>query len=103
MVPTPEVIQKFNAVSADYYANSRKEMLPYIPPQTKKLLDLGCNKGAFGYLIKLVFGSEVWGIDLDPDFGEIAKKQLDKVIIGDINIVIHDLPDQYFDCISCND
>ncbi len=98
-----EVIEKFNAVSSDYYADSRKEMLPYIPPQIKRLLDLGCNKGAFGYLIKLLFGAEVWGIDLDKDFGALAQKKLDKVIIGDINVVMSDLPDHYFDCISCND
>jgi 2-polyprenyl-3-methyl-5-hydroxy-6-metoxy-1,4-benzoquinol methylase len=103
MTPTPEIIRKFNAVSSDYYTSSRKEMLPFIPQTTKRLLDLGCNKGAFGYLIKLLYGSEVWGIDLDMGFGAIAEKQLDKVIIGDINVVIHDIPDHYFDCISCND
>jgi 2-polyprenyl-3-methyl-5-hydroxy-6-metoxy-1,4-benzoquinol methylase len=103
MIPTTEVIQKFNAVSSDYYAQSRKEMLPYMPAQVKRLLDLGCNKGAFGFLIKSMLGSEVWGIELNKDFAEIAQKQLNKVIIGDINVVIGDLPDHYFDCISCND
>ena len=80
-----------------------KEMLPFIPSSVKRLLDLGCNKGAFGFLVKSMFGSEVWGIELDKDFAAMAEKQLDTVIIGDINLVINDLPDHYFDCISCND
>jgi 2-polyprenyl-3-methyl-5-hydroxy-6-metoxy-1,4-benzoquinol methylase len=101
-IPT-EVLQSFNAVSPDYFAQSRNEVLPYIPVTVKKLLDLGCNRGAFGFLIKLLFGAEVWGVDYDAEFAEIAKKQLDNVIIGDINVVMTDLPDHYFDCISCND
>ena len=103
MTPTTEIIQKFNEIASDYYAQSRKEMLPYMPVQVTRLLDLGCNKGAFGFLIKSIFGSEVWGIELDADFAEVATKQIDKVIVGDLNAIIPDLPDHYFDCISCND
>ncbi len=103
MIPSAEIIKKFNAVSSDYYEQSRKEMLPFIPTSVKKLLDIGCNKGAFGFLIKSVYGAEVTGIELDSAFASIAAEQLDKVIVGDINIVLKDLPDKYFDCISCND
>jgi len=103
MTPTNDIIQKFNEVSSDYYAQSRKEMLPYMPSQVKRLLDLGCHKGAFGFLIKLLFGAEVWGIELLEDDARKAARQLDKVITGDINIVMSDLPDHYFDCITCND
>jgi 2-polyprenyl-3-methyl-5-hydroxy-6-metoxy-1,4-benzoquinol methylase len=100
---TTEVIEKFNAVAPDYYAQSRKEMLPYIPPSTKRLLDIGCHKGAFGFLIKLLYGAEVWGVELAENDSQIARKQIDNVITGDINVVMKDLPNGYFDCISCND
>jgi 2-polyprenyl-3-methyl-5-hydroxy-6-metoxy-1,4-benzoquinol methylase len=103
MTPTAEVVQKFNEVSSDYYAQARKEMLPYMPQAIKRLLDIGCHKGAFGFLIKNLFGAEIWGIELLDDDGKKAEKQLDKVIIGDVNVVMHDLPDNYFDCITCND
>ena len=103
MIPSNEVIQKFNAVSSDYYSQSRKEMLPFMPATISKLLDLGCHKGSFGFLIKSLFNAEVWGIELDPDSASIAQKQLDTVIVGDINVVMKDIPDHYFDCITCND
>lgn len=98
-----DTIQKFEAVSSDYFAQSRKEMLPYIPAGTKHLLDVGCHKGAFGFLVKSTLGSEVWGIEIDDGDGQAAQKQLDNVIIGDVNVVMNQVPDHYFDCISCND
>src|SRR5437868_13948514 len=103
MTITNEIIQKFEAISSDYFSQSRKEMLPYIPAGTKRLLDIGCHKGAFGFLVKSTLGAEVWGIEIDEADAKIAEKQLDKVISGDVNIVLKDIPDRYFDCISCND
>lgn len=101
--PTNETIQKFNEVSSDYLAQSRREMLPFMPESVDKLLDLGCHKGAFGYLIKLLYGAEVWGIEILSKNAAIAQQQIDKVLVGDINMLAVDLPDNYFDCITCND
>ncbi|MEI8134142.1 MAG: class I SAM-dependent methyltransferase [bacterium] len=100
---TPEILEKFEAVASDYFAQSRKEMLPYVPHTAKTILDIGCNKGAFGFLVKQLYGAEVWGVELDYEFSQIAKKQLDTLINRDINTAIKDLPDAKFDCITCND
>jgi 2-polyprenyl-3-methyl-5-hydroxy-6-metoxy-1,4-benzoquinol methylase len=99
----PEIIEKFNSISSDYFAQSRKEMLPFMPKNINRLLDLGCHKGAFGYLIKLLYGAEVWGIELFEEWATVARQTLDKVIVGDVNTVMNDLPENYFDCITCND
>ncbi len=98
-----EVIQSPNEVTSLYFSQSRSEMLTYIPQGTNRLLDVGCGTGEFGAQLKSIFKCEVWGIELVNEVAVVAKTYLDKVIINDINIAINDLPDAYFDCISCND
>jgi 2-polyprenyl-3-methyl-5-hydroxy-6-metoxy-1,4-benzoquinol methylase len=78
-------------------------MLKFIPESAKKTLDLGCGAGNFSELIKAHFGAECWGIEINAEVAEIAAAKLDKVIIGDVNRCLDDVPDNYFDCIICND
>src|SRR4030067_687595 len=47
--------------------------------------------------------AEVWGIEADSNAAEKAKSKTDKVLHGDVNVLIDDLPDDYFDCIVSND
>ena len=78
-------------------------MLKYIPSDAKRILDVGCGEGNFGCFLKEKNASEVWGIEIVEEAGKIAKGKLDKVLIGDVNSVINDLPDNFFDCIVLND
>ncbi len=89
--------------SARYYENRREPMLNYIPAQVKKTLELGCANGNFSELIKTGFDAECWGVELDSNAAEIAASKLHKVINGDVNQVLKDVPDGYFDCVICND
>lgn len=86
-----------------YYQNPRQEMLKYIPQKREKALEIGCAAGAFGKLLKQEGAHEVWGIELESEAGEQAKKVLDKVLIGDVNLLINDVPKDYFDIIILND
>jgi SAM-dependent methyltransferase len=47
--------------------------------------------------------AEVWGIEIDKQAGSIAQTRIDKVLIGDLSVIIEELPDGYFDCIVFND
>ena len=86
-----------------YYDNVRKEMLKYLPENSKKILDVGCGNGAFASLLKQKNQAEVWGIELMEKEAIIAKEIVDKLFIGNCEKYINDLPNNYFDAIYFND
>jgi len=96
-------LQNLSIKPNGYYNQRRSEMLKYIPQNAKRILDVGCGEGFFGQLIKQKLSAEVWGLELDNKSGSIAQTKIDKVYIGDVNQLLDELPDQYFDCIIFND
>ena len=86
----------------DYYKKPRVEMVEFIPPSAKTILDVGCGEGCFGTKIKKS-GVEIWGVEIDGRSAAIAQHTLDNVIVGDISEVADSLPSKYFDCIIFND
>lgn len=84
------------------YIGVRNDILPLISDDVSKVLDVGCSTGVFGEQIKQRNNNvEVVGIEFDEQMATVAKKKLDKVIVGDVeNINLADFfqPD-YFDCI----
>lgn len=87
-----------------YFEHNRFEMIQFIDIPISKCLDLGCGQGGYLDLLKSNFENlETWGIEINFDSGEIAKKKGHKISIGDAEKIIDDLPDNYFDLISCND
>lgn len=95
--------KKIDSKPANYYQNLRLEMLPYIPKDAKKILELGCGEGMFGSYLRDKMSAEVWGIEIEPKFATKAKKNLDKVYIGDAESIIRKLPARSFDVIVAND
>lgn len=87
----------------EYYLNVRKEMVSYIPLDSKKILDIGCGEGNFGTLLKSERQVEVWGVEYEKARASVASSKLDKVLWGDIDLLLEQLPDNYFDAIICND
>ena len=92
-----------NEKPESYYECGREEMLEFIPEHCKKILDVGCATGKFGYSLKLKLGAEVWGIEINDKQAEKAKGKLDKVICGGLESSIGEIEDAYFDCIVFND
>lgn len=89
--------------SKKYYKYPRSEMIEFIPQDAKKIIDIGCGEAVFTEAIKNNLNAEVWGLEINEKAAEIARQKLDKVLIGDINALISDLPDGYFDCVIFND
>lgn len=89
-------------ISNNYYSNNRIEMKKFIPQDAKKILDIGCGEGIFCNSLKKI-DTELWGVEMNEKIGSIAKEKLDKVFVGDISLVLDDLPSNYFDCIVFND
>ncbi len=86
-----------------YFARPRPEMVPFVPAQARRILDVGCGQGCFGSRLKGERGGEVWGIELDPVAAGIAAERLDRVFTGDAIALAPTLPDAHFDCIVLND
>ena len=87
----------------DYYAHQRREMLGYIHATARTILEVGCGAGDFGATLKRELNAEVWGIELVPAAAERAARRLDRVVAGNLETDEIHLPDEYFDCIVCND
>ena len=85
-----------------YFSSPRMEMLEFVPQSARQVLEIGCGEGSFGALVK-ARGSEVWGIEIDPTAAEVARKALDNVLVGDVAVVLKDVPTSRFDAVVCND
>jgi SAM-dependent methyltransferase len=85
-----------------YYEQARPEMLPFVPRDCRRLLDVGCSNGSFGALIQRERGCFVWGVEPFAAAAAEAAKVLDKVIPRAFDEDAP-LPRGEFDCVSFND
>ena len=88
---------------AGYFSNIREEMVSFLPQQVGVVLEIGCGEGGYAAHLKKLYNCEVWGIEYEETQGNSAKSLLDKVLIGDVHVLIDQLPDNYFDTVICND
>jgi len=84
-----------------YYQGSRPEVLDLIKHSPKRVLELGCGDGSFRRLLD--DNLEYWGVEPFPDAAEKARKNISKVLEGNYEEVLSDLPEDYFDLVICND
>jgi len=88
----------------NYYQCERRDLLPFIPSQGTRLVDIGCGEGAFALMLKREMGyTEAWGMELDDKAARTAATRLDRVIHGDVVKTLDQLPDGYFDLACMND
>lgn len=86
----------------DYFINRRPEMLKFIPKNASKILEIGCGEGNF--IEQLVSETtETWGVEPDISSADIAKTKIFKVLVGTLDQVLDELPENYFDVIVLND
>ncbi len=95
--------EKNNTIDTTYYEADRAEMLEYIAGRDIDVLDIGCGTGKFGQLIMQERNAKVCGMEIEPEIAEIASQNLHKVLCGNAEELIHDLPDTSFDLICFND
>lgn len=90
-------------VRIDYPHLARREMLAFLPRTCGRVLDVGCNTGAFGEALKQARpGVEVWGVEPDRGAAERAERHLDRVHQGFFGDGLP-LPAAHFDVIVFND
>jgi len=88
-------------IKSEYHEGIRTEVIEFIPQKYSKILEIGCGKG--GFRSNIFNECEYWGIEPYREVANIAKKKLDKVLVGTFEDIFNDLPDNYFDLIICND
>src|SRR5215469_9795421 len=87
-------------MSVDYFQQHRAEMLPFVPTNRRRVLEIGCSSGLFSG--SLEGASETWGIE-PSDAADEAAKRLTTVIRGFFDDAKEKLPKNYFDVVICND
>ncbi len=86
-----------------YYSQDRGELLAFVPPGVRKVLDVGCGEASFTQSVKKAFNAEAWGLEMVAAAADIARSRLDQVLVGSFDDRFADLPQKYFDCIFFND
>jgi glycosyltransferase involved in cell wall biosynthesis/SAM-dependent methyltransferase len=87
-----------------YYQHVRRELFPFVPMKTRRLLDIGCGAGAVASTLKRERGLDfVAGVEIVEEAYLRAKEVLDAAYLA--NIEETDLPfaPASFDCIICAD
>lgn len=96
-------VYKGVAPTAEYYSNDRAEMLEFLPPNPRRLIDVGCGGGLFGAAVKKRYPEcEIWGVELVADAAQQAAFRHDRVIQTPFEEAA-ELPEAYFDVVTMND
>jgi 2-polyprenyl-3-methyl-5-hydroxy-6-metoxy-1,4-benzoquinol methylase len=96
--------QTYEQKAPEYFSSARREILPLLPANGDRVLELGCGNGAtLRWIKELGRFAEFWGIELTEVAGATASAVLDHVIIGDVEDCAIEFPESHFELILCLD
>lgn len=84
-----------------YYSHSRRELMPLIPPQAKRILEVGCGEGEFAHALRSSQGVadlELVGVEVYEKAAAVASTRFDRVFLGNFEHLQLGY-DGYFDCV----
>lgn len=81
-----------------YYAQARPEVAALIPPECRRVLEVGCGGGELGRSLR-ARGHRVTGIELVPEMAERARRWLHHVETADVELDGFPFPPHSFDAI----
>ncbi|KNY29647.1 class I SAM-dependent methyltransferase [Pseudobacteroides cellulosolvens] len=94
----------YDSKDKSYYAHVRNDIICMIPGTGHKILEIGCGCGAtLIELKKTGIASEVVGIEINPHTIRHNEALLDKTIVGNIETMELEFPENYFDIIIMAD
>lgn len=86
-----------------YYFNVRDDLIRLIPPQAKRILEVGCAGGSTGQALRERGFEESVGIELNEEVAQRGRSCYDRLIIGDVEKVSLPFENDHFDCILYGD
>jgi len=92
----------------EYFRNRRPEMIPFIPGEAARILEVGCGGGDFAEHLRGIRAEsgrpvEIWGVEMDATAAVQASGKIDRVLQGDAADILPGLPEGHFDCVVLND
>lgn len=74
------------------------EVLKLIPETSKKIIEIGCSSGALAREFKKNHPDVHWvGVEIDPDYAELAKRHCNTTIVANLDEVEQDFYRAYSD------
>ncbi len=97
-------MQSYLDKSDEYFAHARKEILPMLPPNAGRVLELGCGSGAtLGWLREIHKASYTVGIEISEAAAHAAKGRVDEIHWADFERDDIAVQGQKFNVILCLD
>lgn len=91
----------------DYFSHPRPELVATLPvSDSSRVLDLGCGSGAMSQGIREEGkAGEIWGVEINPNAAAAARQSgaLDRVLEGDLEAVLGELPNGHFTHVIAGD
>ena len=81
-----------------YYVQGRPDVAAIVPPDCRRVLEIGCGTGELGRLLK-ERGCYVAGVELVPEAAEAARRHLDQVVTADVEAGSLPFPPGSFDAV----
>lgn len=86
-----------------YFSTPRREMLDFVPPKARSILEIGCGNGRFGALVKQRDNCRYTGVEMMEDAAAEARTRLDEVLVVNIEKAPLPFAANTFDGLVCND
>lgn len=83
----------------DYYQQVRREVAILVPPQSERVLDVGCAEGILGRYLLEQGVKEVVGVECVAPVAERARANLSRVFCGDVATLDLPFEARSFDCV----
>ncbi|MHB8742008.1 MAG: class I SAM-dependent methyltransferase [Sulfuricaulis sp.] len=83
----------------EYYQGARADIVAMVPPECRRILDVGCGFGGLGRLLQARSECEVFGVELNPEAETHLRQTYQRFWIGDVESTVLSVDPEYFDCV----